>query len=187
MGSTDGRLRGGPPNNAASSRSSSHSGPSGHVILAASALCKYSCAVSRPIEQLRAIARSPRPTSNFNRRTSLILRTDNLLAGKLILPFEGRLPAIVLSSAAICLWKSFRRNRTPFRDRAETVRHHPGTGVHLHPGILFEINPEHRSASSRNRVHLAPDSPHIYSIASASLSRWLSDLEAHILCDASRE
>jgi hypothetical protein len=31
----------------------------------------------------------PSPTSNFNRRTSLILRTDNLLAGKLIVPFEG--------------------------------------------------------------------------------------------------
>src|SRR6201986_5686923 len=89
MGSTVERLRGGPPNNAASSRSSSHSGPSGQVILAASARCKYSCAVPRPIEQLRAICRSPRPTSNFNRRTSLILRTDNLLAGKLILPFEG--------------------------------------------------------------------------------------------------
>ena len=56
----------------------------------------------RPIEQLRAIARSPRPTSNFNLRTSLILRTDNLLAGKLILPFEGRLPAIVLSSGLCC-------------------------------------------------------------------------------------
>jgi hypothetical protein len=89
----------------------------------------------------------------------LILRTDNLLAGKLILPFKGRLPAIVLSSAAICLWKSFRRSRTQFRDRPETVRLHPGTGVHLHPGILFEIIPEHRSESSRNRVHLAPDSP----------------------------
>src|SRR5215469_13203315 len=159
MGSTVGRLRGGPPNNAASKRSSSHSGPGGHVILAASARCTYSCAVPRPIEQLRAIARSPRPTSNFNRRTSLILRTDNLLAGKLILPFEGRLLAIVLSSAAICLWKSFRRSRTPFRDRPETVRLHPGTGVHLHPGILFGIIPECRSESSRNRVHLAPDSP----------------------------
>src|SRR5215471_13589249 len=89
MGSTVGRLRDGPPNSAASNRSSSHSGPSGHVILAASARCRYSCAVPRPIEQLRAIARSPRPTSNFNRRTSLILRTDNLLAGKLILPFGG--------------------------------------------------------------------------------------------------
>src|SRR5215468_7957474 len=89
MGSTVGRLRGGPPNSAASSRSSSHSGPSGHVILAASARCKYSCAVPRPMEQLRAICRNLRPTSNFNRRTSLILRTDNLLAGKLILPFGG--------------------------------------------------------------------------------------------------
>src|SRR5579863_6159670 len=159
MGSTVGRLRGGPPNSAASSRSLSHSGPSGHVIFAASARCRYSCAVPRPIEQLRAICLSPRPTSNFNRRTSLILRTDNLLAGKLILPFEGRLPAIVLSSATTCLWKSFRRSRTQFRDRSETVRLHPGTGVHLHPGILFGIIPEHRSESSWNRVHLVPDSP----------------------------
>ena len=31
--------------------------------------------------------------------------------------------------------------------------------IHLHPGILFGIIPEHRSESSRNRVHLAPDSP----------------------------
>src|SRR5580704_18909174 len=134
-------------------------GPSGHAILAASARCRYSWAVPSPIEQLRAICRSPRPTSNFNRRTSLIFRTDNLLAGKLILPFEGRLPAIVLSSATTCLWKSFRRSRTQFRDRPETVRLHPGTGVHLHPGILFGINPERRSESSRNRVHLAPESP----------------------------
>src|SRR5215471_1433876 len=89
MGSTVGRLRGGPPNNAASSRPSSHSASRGHVILAASARSKYSWAVPRPIEQLRAICRNSRPTSNFNRRTSLILRTDNLLAGKLILPFEG--------------------------------------------------------------------------------------------------
>ena len=65
----------------------------------------------------------------------------------------------MLSSAAICLWKSFRRSRTQFRDRPETVRLHRGTGVHLHPGILFGINPERRSESSRNRVHLAPDSP----------------------------
>src|SRR5580698_10128028 len=122
MGSAVGRLRGGPPNSAASKRSSSHSGPSGHVILAVSARCKYSCAVPSPIEQLRAICRRPRPTSNFNLRTSLILRTDNLLAVKLILPFEGRLLVIVLSSAAICLWKSFQRSRTLFRDRPETVR-----------------------------------------------------------------
>ena len=56
--------------------------------------------------------------------------------------------------------KSFRRSRTLLRDRPETVRLHPGTAVHLHPGILFGINPERRSESSRNRVHLAPDSPH---------------------------
>jgi hypothetical protein len=35
----------------------------------------------------------------------------------------------------------------------------PGTGVHLHTGILFGIIPECRSQSSRNRVHLTPDSP----------------------------
>lgn len=50
-----------------------------------------------------------------------------------------------------CLWKSFRRSRTLFRDRPETVR--------LHPEILFGIIPEHRSESSRNSVRLAPDSP----------------------------
>ncbi len=64
--------------------------------------------------------------------------------------------AITLTS---CLWKSFRRSRTPFRDRPETVRLHRGTGVRLHPGILFGLTPECRSESSRNRVHLAPDSP----------------------------
>ncbi len=65
----------------------------------------------------------------------------------------------MLSSATTRLWKSFRRSRTQFRDRPETVRLHPGTGVHLHPGILFGIIPEHRSESSRNRVHLAPETP----------------------------
>ena len=65
-----------------------------------------------PIEQPRAICRSP-----------------------------TRLPAIVLSSAATCLWKSLRRSRTQLRDRPETVRLHPGTGVHLHPGILFRDHP----------------------------------------------
>jgi hypothetical protein len=72
---------------------------------------------------------------------------------------RGRLPAIVLSSATTCLRKSFRRSRTPFRDRSETVRLHRGTGVHLHPGILIDIIPEHCSESSRNRVHLVPESP----------------------------
>jgi hypothetical protein len=31
--------------------------------------------------------------------------------------------------------------------------------IHLHPGLLFETIPEHRSESTRNRVHLAPNSP----------------------------
>ena len=61
--------------------------------------------------------------------------------------------------APFSLWKSFRRSRTRFRDRPETVRLHRGIGVRLHPGTLFAIIPECRSASSRNRVHLAPDSP----------------------------
>src|ERR1700722_6222142 len=148
MGSTVGRLRGGPPNSAASSRSSSHSGPSGHVILAASARCKYSCAVPRPIEQLRAIARSPRPTSNFNLRTSLILRTDNLLAGKLILPFEGRLPAIVLSSAT-----------TACGNHSGEAEHHSGIGLKLFgfiPEPVFTFIPESCSRSSRNTVRNHP-------------------------------
>jgi hypothetical protein len=74
-------------------------------------------------------------------------------AGNLILPFEGRPPAIVLSSAAICLWKSFRQSRTRFQDWPETVRLHPVTGVHLHPrnpvrdhpATPFGIIPESRS------------------------------------------
>src|SRR5215470_10895664 len=146
MGSTVGRLRGGPPNSAASNRSSSHSGPSGHVILAASARCRYSWAVPRPIEQLRAIARSPRPTSNFNRRTSLILRTDNLLAGKLILPFEGEAVChCVVQRRSACGNHSGEAEHR-FRDRPETVRLHRGIGVRLHPGILFGIIPESRSS-----------------------------------------
>jgi hypothetical protein len=44
---------------------------------------------------------------------------------------------------------------------AQTVRLHPGIGVHLHPGSLFGIIPDWRSASSRNRVHFPPESPPI--------------------------
>ncbi len=50
-------------------------------------------------------------------------------------------------------------SRTRFRDRPETVRLHRGIGVHLHPGILFAFAPEERSESSRNRVHVPPESP----------------------------
>ena len=38
-----------------------------------------------------------------------------------------------------------------------SVRH--GVTVHLHPGSLFGIIPDWRSASSRNRVHFRPESP----------------------------
>jgi hypothetical protein len=98
-----------------------------------------SAAVPRPIEQLRAIARSPKPTQTLNRRTSLILRTDNLLAGKLILPFLGRLLAIVMSSAA-GLWK--------FRAQAERGS---GIGLKLFGFIaesVFTFIPESCSGSS---------------------------------------
>src|ERR1041384_6351933 len=148
MASSVGRLRGGPPNSAASSRSSSHSGPSGHVILAASARCKYSCAVPRPIEQLRAICRRPRPTSNFNLRTSLILRTDNLLAGKLILPFEGRLLAILCPALL-----SACGNHSGEAERSY------GIGLKLFgfiPEPVFTFIPESCSRSSRNSVRNHP-------------------------------
>ena len=67
-------------------------------------------------------------------------------------PFEERLPAIVLSSA-VSLWKSFRRSRTPFRDRPETVsassrnRCSPSfrNPVRDHRGMSFGIIPESRS------------------------------------------
>ena len=61
--------------------------------------------------------------------------------------------------APLALWKLIRRSRTRFRDRPKTVRLHPGIGVHLHPGSLFGIIPDWRSASSRNRVHVPPESP----------------------------
>src|ERR1700721_2555163 len=152
MGNTAGRGRGGPPNKAASSRSSSQSSPSGHVTPAASARCRYSWTVPRPIEQLRAICRSPRPTSNLNLRTSLVLRTDNLLAGKRSsLSWGGFLP--LCCPAPLALWKLIRRSRTRFRDRPKTVRLHPGIGVspssritvRNHPGLAFGIITESRS------------------------------------------
>ena len=90
------------------------------------------------------------------------------------------------SSATTCLWKLFRRSRTPFRDRSETVRLHPGTDVRLHPGILFEIIPEHRSESSRNRVHLAPDSSAIafYLDHKPEIDRYLQETEREFEANA---
>ena len=76
------------------------------------------------------------------------MRTDNLLAGKLILPFWGRLLAIVLSSAA-GLWKLF-------RDQAERDS---GIGLKLFGFIaesVFTIIPESCSGSSWNSVRNHP-------------------------------
>jgi hypothetical protein len=118
----------------------------------------YSWTVPRPIEQLRAICRSSRPTSNLNLRTSLVLRTDNLLAGKRsALSWGGCLP--LCCPAPLAPWKLIRRSRSRLRDRPKTVRLHPGFGVHLHPGLAVRIVPDWRSASSRNRVHVPPKSP----------------------------
>src|SRR5579871_805949 len=58
--------------------------------------------VPRSIEQLRAICRRPRRTSNFNRRTSLILRTDNLPARTRTSSSLGQ-PALVRASCACAL------------------------------------------------------------------------------------
>jgi hypothetical protein len=65
----------------------------------------------------------------------------------------------VLSSATQLVEIIPGSSRTRFRDRPETVRLHRGIGVHLHPGTLFGIIPECRSESSRNRVHVRPESP----------------------------
>jgi hypothetical protein len=76
------------------------------------------------------------------------LRTDNLLAGKLILPFLGEAAAIVLSSAA-GLWKLF-------RDQAERGS---GVGRKLFDFIaesVFTFIPEPCSGSPRNSVRNHP-------------------------------
>jgi len=65
----------------------------------------------------------------------------------------------VLSSATQLVEIIPGSSRTRFRDRPETVRLHRGIGVHLHPGTVFGIIPEYRSDSSRNRVHVRPESP----------------------------
>jgi hypothetical protein len=82
--------------------------------------------------------RSRMPSAHFKSQSqnSLVLRTDNLLAGKRSSLSLGRLPAIVLSSA-VGLWKLFLGSRTP----------------------------RNRSESSRNRVHVPPDSPCITAAA----------------------
>ena len=66
-------------------------------------------------------------------------------------PFRGGGCLPLCCPTPFSLWKSFRRSRTLFRDRPETVRLHRGTGVRFHPGILFEIIPEPRSEVANSR------------------------------------
>ena len=97
-----------------------------------------------PIEQLGTICLIPRPTSNLNRRISLVLRTDNLLAGKLILPFLERLPAIVLSSAVGPVEiNPAKPNAVPGSAQncsaSSRIRYSPSSRITVrdHPGIAF--------------------------------------------------
>src|SRR5580692_7429726 len=53
------------------------------------------------MEQLRAICRCPSPNSYFKRKTSLILRMDNLLAGKLTSRWKANLPRYVQRSSSL--------------------------------------------------------------------------------------
>jgi hypothetical protein len=61
-----------------SSSASSSSSGRGQLKPAAAARRRYSPMVARPMEQLRAMARLFSLCSHFNRRTSLIVRIDNL-------------------------------------------------------------------------------------------------------------
>jgi hypothetical protein len=77
------------------------------------------------------------------------LRTDNLLAGKLVLPFEGRLLEIVLVQSRSALWKTFRRRRTQLRIGPKLF------GFIQEP--VFTLMPESCSRSSRNAVPKTSD------------------------------
>src|SRR5271157_3817328 len=156
------------PNSLASSSSSPKPSGNGQPIPAATARSRYSWTVPSPIPQLRAIWRCPNPNSNFNRRTSLTLRMDILLAGTLSslidgVSMPGDCPASLHLLLLVC-GKHSAPSRTPFRQATNTVRLPTGIGVHLQTGMLFGITTESCSASERNRVHLRPDSPVMHSL-----------------------
>ena len=93
------------------------------------------------------------------RRTSLTLRTDNSPGWQADPPFQGEAACHCVVQREYVPVEIIPAKPNVIPGRPETVRLHPGTGVRFHSGILFEITPERRSESSRNRVHLAPDSP----------------------------
>jgi hypothetical protein len=89
----------------------------------------------------------------------LILRTDNLLAGKLILPFEGRLPAVVLSSAFSCLPLCCPAPLAACGNHSGEAKHLSGIDLKLFGFIaesVFAFIPESCSGSSRNAVRHHP-------------------------------
>ena len=154
------------PNSLASRSSSPKPSGNGQPIPAAVARSRYSWTVPTPTPQQRAIWRCPRPNSKRNRRTSFVFRMDNLLAGTLIsLSMEFLMPGYCPASLLLLLFvcgKHSAPSRTPFRQVTKTVRLPTGIGVHLQTGILFGFTTEWCSASDRNRVHLRPDSPVLF-------------------------
>jgi hypothetical protein len=104
-----------------------------------------------------SICRSPRPTSNFDRRGSWILHTDNLLAGKRSSLSWGCCRGLCCPAPLAC--ELFRTQTERYSEIGLRLFGFITSGVGLHSGILFGFTQEHRSESSRNRVHLRPDSP----------------------------
>src|SRR5436190_9920492 len=73
-------------------------------------------------------------------------------------PFwKGPLPA--LNVQRHYLWKSFRTKSNTIPELAEKCSASARNPVRLHPGIVFDINPERCSASPRKPVRLGPESP----------------------------
>src|SRR6185369_16727623 len=85
---------------------------------------------------------------------------DVLLAGNEPSLWKGPLPA--LNVQRHYLWKSFRTKSNTIPGLAEKCSASARNPVRLHPGIVFDINPERCSASPRNPVRLGPESPHKY-------------------------
>src|ERR1019366_3056438 len=170
------------PNSLASGSSSPKPSGNGQPIPAANARSRYSWTVPSPIPQQRAIWRCPNPNSNLNRRTSLTLRMDFLLAGALSsfsdgVSMSGDCPASLHLLLLGC-GKHSAPSRTPFRQATKTVRLPTGIGVHLQTGCCSE--------SQRNCVRIQtgiaftldripqPDTPSFECPVSTKLERYSS-------------